>query len=166
MLSWISGAPLDFGLLSLALEGSYKEAYACLRLDIGVAQHLRQGFEYGGTWKDNLLVMHMGALLSGGPMLSLGNGFKLTPHVGIGYLDFSPAPEEQANEGNDVSISFAAFVAGLNFDIPLNGESGSTFLRLNFGHRSAITGISLAKGGYTSMTLGVDFLGRSRSRDF
>ena len=155
----------NFGLLSIALEGAYKEWYGCLRMDIGAANHLKKGFSYEGEWKDGLQVMHIGALIAGGQKISLGNNFTLTPTVGIGVLNFSPPEEVRNQEGNDVSLTIAAFALGANVDIPLGGEQGAPFVRLNVGHRVALTNNAIARGGYTFITLGINFFNRPLIRD-
>ncbi len=155
----------DFGVLTLALEGAYQQWYGCVRMDIGAANHLKKGFSYEGEWKDGLQVMHIGALLAGGQKISLGNNFTVTPTVGIGVLNFSPPEEVRNQEGNDVSLTVAAFALGANFDIPLGGEQGSPFLRLNVGHRVALTNNAIARGGYTFITLGINFFNRPLIRD-
>ncbi len=155
----------DYGLFSMSIEGAYMQAYACLRIDIGAAHKLRTGFIQDGEWTDGLLVMHTGALLAGGAMFSLGNNFTVTPTVGIAFLDFSPPEDEKNKEGNDVSLSFPALAFGTNLDIPLGIEPVAMFLRVNIGYRMAMTDISLAKGGYTYITIGVNFFGRRQIRD-
>lgn len=155
----------DFGLLTMTLESAYRNVYAGLRIDIGGAHNTRKEFTYNGTWKEGLLVMETGVLLSSGPMFELGNNFIVTPQAGFGYYDFSPPEDEKNKEGNDVSLSFAAWALGVNFDIPLTGPSGSTYLRLNVGYRTAMTDIAIARGGYTFVTIGVDFFGRPEYRD-
>jgi hypothetical protein len=153
----------DYGLVTLGFEAAYKKIYGSLRMDIGPENPITRSFEYNGIWKDKLKVMHIGVSFLGGPMISLGNNFILTPLAGISYMDFSPTEEEKANEGNDVSMSFMAWSLGLNFDIPM---SNILFLRFNIGHRIANTDIVMAKGGYTYITIGIDMFVRSIFRDY
>lgn len=157
----------DFGLLSMAFESSYKDIYGCLRLDLGIAEKIRKEFTAnGGTWNEGMKVSHVGALLAFGPMISLGNNFTLTPNAGIGYMDFSPPDQEKNKFGEEVSISFPVWALGLNFDVPFKGESSTLFFRFNIGHRSAMTDMDIAKGGYTFITIGIDLFGRPSYRDF
>ncbi len=156
----------DFGLLTLSVEGAYNQAYGCLRFDIGAANHLKRGFTYNGDWNDDLQVMHISALLAGGEMIPLGNSLTVTPTVGIGVLDFSPPEEVRNQEGNDVSLTLAVLAFGVNCDIPLGGDHASPFLRLNIGYREAMTNNPIARGGYTFITLSIDFFSRIQMRDY
>jgi len=156
----LSGHMKDFGLLSIALEGTYREGYACLRVDIGAAHHINRGFVYDGEWKEGLSVMHVGVLLAGGEKLSLWRNLIITPTIGIGVIDFSPPEEERNQDGNNVSMTVPAFALGANFDVPLADEPMATSLRLNIGYRVAMTNNALARGGYTFITLGVNFFNR------
>jgi hypothetical protein len=158
----LSRSMKDFGLLSFAVEATYKNAYAGFRLDVGAAHNMRKGFDYNGTWKDGLLLMHWGGMLAVGPRITPGNGFMFTPHAGIGFINFAPPEDEKKIAGNDVSLTVGAIGVGSNFDIPLGGEETSIFLRVYAGHRWAVTNIDLAKGGYTYITLGVDFFERKQ----
>jgi hypothetical protein len=156
----------DYALLTLCAEGAYKQAYAYIGFDIGMAHGLTQGFEYNGTWEEGLSVMHFSMLLSVGPMLELGSGFVAIPTAGISYMDFSPSETEKEKIDGDVSMSFAAWALGASFRIPLGGEEGTSFVTVNAGYRRAMTNIEMAKGGYAFITVGFGLFGRPMERDF
>ena len=155
----------DYVLLSMVFEGSYRQVYACLGVDIGAAHHLQTGFLYNGTWKDNLLVMHTGAYLAGGPILTLGGNLTVIPHTGIGYMDFSPPHDEAIKEGNDVSLHCAAWLIGAHVKFPLGGEDSNTHIWFSASYRTALTSIEIARGGYTFLTVGVDLFGGTKHRE-
>lgn len=156
----------DYALLSFYAEGVYKQAYACLGLDVGLARSITSEFEYNGTWQEGLSVMHFSGLLAVGPMLELGSGFLAIPTAGISFMDFSPPENEKEKSGIDVSMSFAAWALGASFRIPIGGEDGRLFITINAGYRKAMTSIELAKGGYTFLTIGLGVFDRPPERDF
>jgi hypothetical protein len=147
----------DFGILTMTFEATYKKAYAGIRLDLALPHNMRKGFEYKGTWKDDLLMSEIGAFLALGPVITPGNGFVFTPHAGVGVINFSPPEKEKNIPGNDVSMTFATLGIGSNFDIPLGGENTLYLLRVYAGQRWAVTNIPIAKGGYTFITMGLLF---------
>jgi hypothetical protein len=95
----------------------------------------------------------------------LESHFVLTPYVGVAAINFSPPSDESEKAGNDVSLTVGAFALGLNCDYPLSETSGGLVLRFCIGQRFAMTGFSPAKGGYTFVTLGVDFFNRPQYLD-
>lgn len=155
----------DYALMSLSFEGAYKLAYAYIGLDIGFAHEVANAFEYNGSWPKGLSIMHTSGTLAFGPMLELGSGFLVIPTAGISYMDFSPPETEKEETGSDVSLSFGAWAIGASFRIPLGGEEGSTCITINASYRKAMTDIDLAKGGYTSLTIGFGVFGRQEKRD-
>jgi hypothetical protein len=155
----------DYGLLTIGLETAYKNAYGCMRLDIGAAHGVRKEFEYNGRWNEGLKIIHTGITFQGGPLLSLGNNFYFTPVIGISFLDFSSAQNDKNIDGKEVSLSATAWALGFNLDIPLGGEKGDTYLRFNLGYRNTISKTEIGKGSYTYCTLGIALFGRLKYRE-
>jgi hypothetical protein len=155
----------DYFDLSFNGEAAYKQVYAHVSFDIGFPRDVKKEFEYKGTWPKGLSVTHVSLLLAAGPLLTLGNGFMAIPTVGISFMDFSPPENEEDKTEDKLSLSFAAWSLSANFHIPLDGEDGGSFITVNAGLRRAMTGIELARGGYTFITIGFGIFGRPVLRD-
>jgi hypothetical protein len=109
--------------------------------------------------------MHLGTLFSAGPMISLPGIGTLTPQMGVGVMNFSPIEEDAFQPGGKLSLDVGVWSVGVNFDLPLGGAESTFFLRAHVSYRTAIDPVGFARGGYTCLTIGVDWFGRKILRD-